>query len=191
MKVSTIAATFFVSTCLTSSLLGEVIEGIDIPKNQAVNGQTLQLNGAGVRTVTLAFIPIKAYVASFYSPSPLRSPEAVKASPGPLKFNFTFLQGASQGQVTDAWNAQFKTSVTAAYPTLGEDQSAFVAMFGPLKKGAVQTVQFVGDETQVLENGSLKGTIQGRSFQQAFLSMWFGSVPVMSSLKTDLLGGSS
>jgi len=191
MKVSKIAATLFVSTCLTSPILGEVIEGINIPKTRALNGQTLQLNGAGVRTVTLVFIPIKAYVASFYSPSPLRSPEAVQASTGPLQFNFTFLQGASQGQVTDAWNAQFKASVTATYSTLRDDQAAFVALFGSLKKGSIQTVQFVGDETQVLENGSLKGTIPGRSFQKAFLSMWFGSVPVMSSLKADLLGGSS
>lgn len=191
MKLSKIAATLLVSTCLTSPILAEVVAGIDIPNTQAVNGQTLQLNGAGVRTVTLAFIPIKAYVASFYSPSPLRSPEAVQASPGPLQFNFTFLQGASQGQVTDAWNAQFKASVTATYPTLGVDQAEFVAFFGALNKGAVQTVQFVGDATQILENGSLKGTIPGRAFQKAFLSMWFGSVPVMSSLKTDLLGGSS
>jgi len=191
MKLSKTGATFLVFTCLTSPISAEVVAGIDIPDTLSVSGQTLQLNGAGVRTVTFVFVPIKAYVASFYSPSPLRSSEAVQASPGPLQFNFTFLQGASQGQVTDAWNAQFKASVTVTYPTLGQDQAEFVAFFGALNKGTVHTVQFVGDETRILENGLMKGSIPGREFQRAFLSMWFGSVPVMSSLKTDLLGGSS
>lgn len=166
----------------------KVIEGVNVPAEKSVGGQTLQLNGAGVRTVTLAFIPIKAYVASFYAPGPLRSPDAVYASPGPLQLNFTFLQGASQGQVTDAWNAQFQASVTESYPTLQKDQAAFVKMFGPISKGATQTVEIVGNETKMFDSGVLKGSIAGKAFQKAFLSMWFGDNPVMPSLKAELLG---
>lgn len=164
------------------------IEGVSIPAQKTVSGTTLQLNGAGVRTVTLAFVPIKAYVASFYAPAPLRTANAVMASPGPLQFNFTFLQSVSQGQVTDAWNAQFKQSVTYSYPGLAKDQAAFVAMFGPLKKFGVETVVLDGDATQVFDGGTLKGSIAGRDFQKAFLSMWFGTNPVMPSLKNALLG---
>lgn len=164
------------------------IEGVSVPPQQTVAGTTLQLNGAGLRTVTLAFIPIKAYVASFYAPTALRSEAAVLGSDGPLLFNFTFLQGVSQGQVTDAWNSQFKASVTYTYPRLAADQKKFVGMFGPLKKGGVETVEIVGDETRVYDGGVLKGTISGRDFQKAFLSLWFGSQPVMPSLKKDLLG---
>lgn len=164
------------------------IQGVNVPATATVSGETLQLNGAGVRTVTLAFIPIKAYVASFYSPEPLRSEQAVNASSGPLQFNFTFLQAASQSQVTDAWNAQFKASVDQQYSGLADDQAKFVAMFGPLGKGDVQTVEIDGNTTRVLENGKVKGTLDGKDFQRAFLSMWFGSNPVMPSLKTDLLG---
>jgi hypothetical protein len=54
-----------------------------------------------------------------------------------------------------------------------------------------QTVEFVGTTTRVIENGQLKGTINGRDFQKAFLSLWFGSNPVMPSLKSALLGSSS
>jgi hypothetical protein len=164
------------------------IEGVKIPPQAVVSGQTLPRNGAGLRTVTLAFIPIKAYVASFFAPRPLRSFDAVLASPGPLQFNFIFLQGVSQKQVTDAWNAQFKQSATATYPGLAKDQAAFVSFFGPLKKGGVETVEIVGNETRAYDNGTLRGSIQGRNFQEAFLSLWFGSNPVQDSLKSDLLG---
>ncbi len=164
------------------------IEGVNVPATATVSGKTLQLNGAGVRTVKLAFIPIKAYVASFYSPAPLRSAQDVYSSSGPLQFNFTFLRGASQSQVTDAWNAQFKASVTQPYSGLADDQAKFVAMFGPLGQGDVETVEIDGNATRVLENGKVKGSVEGKEFQRAFLSMWFGSDPVLPSLKSDLLG---
>lgn len=164
------------------------LQGVDVPAQKAVAGQTLQLNGAGVRTVTLAFIPIKAYVAAFYAPAPLRSEQAVLASPGPLQFNFTFLQSVGQGQVTEAWNSQFQASASYTYPGLAADQAKFVAMFGPLKKGGVETVELVGTDTLVYDGGKLKGTIPGRDFQKAFLSLWFGSKPVMPELKAALLG---
>jgi hypothetical protein len=165
------------------------IEGVTVPAQKTVAGETLSLNGAGVRTVKLAFIPVKAYVASFYAPTALRSSADVTASPGPLQFNFTFLQSVNQGQVTDAWNAQFKASVTAPYPGLAADQAKFVGFFGPLKKGGVETVELVGTNTLVYDGGTLKGTIPGRDFQKAFLSLWFGSQPVQASLKDALLGG--
>ncbi len=183
---------FLTTVLCVASVLSPVraleIEGVSIPAQKTVSGTTLQLNGAGVRTVTLAFIPIKAYVASFYTPAPLRTANAVMASPGPLQFNFTFLQSVSQGQVTDAWNAQFQQSVTYSYAGLARDQAAFVAMFGPLKKFGVETVVLDGDQTQVFDGGTLKGSVAGRDFQKAFLSMWFGTNPVLPSLKNALLG---
>jgi len=181
---------FFVAVlALQSTGWAIVIEGVNVSAQKSVAGKPLQLNGAGVRTVTLAFIPIKAYVASFYSPEPLRTEDAVYASAGPLQLNFTFLQSASSNQVADAWNAQFKASVSKPYPGLDKDEAAFIKMFGPITKGATQTVEIDGDETRVYVDGVLKGTILGEQFQKAFLSMWFGSNPVLPSLKSDLLGG--
>lgn len=173
---------------LTPLAKAVTLEGVNVPAQMTVAGDNLALNGAGVRTVTLAFIPIKAYVAAFYAPASLTTERAVQASPGPFAFTFTFLQSVSQGQVTDAWNAQFKASATYQYAGLPADQAKFIGMFGPLKKGGVEMVEIVGNETRVYDGGTLKGAIQGRDFQKAFLSMWFGAQPVMPSLKKALLG---
>ncbi len=188
MKNICILPTILISLVLVTPSKALTIEGVNVPPQAVVSGQTLPLNGAGVRTVTLAFIPIKAYVASFYAPETVRSSEAVMASPGPLQFNFTFLQGVSQKQVTDAWTAQFKASATSTYSGLAKDQAAFISFFGALKKGGVETVEIDGNETRAYDNGALRGTIQGKNFQKAFLSLWFGSSPVQASLKSDLLG---
>jgi hypothetical protein len=164
------------------------IEGVTVPPQTTVEGQTLRLNGAGLRTVVLVVVPVKAYVASFYAPSPLRSEKAVLASPGPLLFNFTFLQGVGQGQVAQAWQAQFAQSNSYSYDGMDRDIASFIGLFGSIRPRGVQTVELTGTTTKVLENGTLKGTVQGRNFQRAFLSLWFGSKPVLPSLKAALLG---
>jgi hypothetical protein len=111
------------------------VEGVNVPQQKTVNGQALSLNGAGLRTVTLGFIPIKAYVASFYSPSPLKSEDAVLASPGPLQFTFTFLRAVSQNEVVQAWQNQIQASMTYTYSDLEKDRTAFLGMFGAITQG--------------------------------------------------------
>jgi hypothetical protein len=171
-----------------ASLPALEIQGVSVPPSAQVSGQALQLNGAGVRTVTLLMIPIKAYVAAFYSPVPLRSEASVMASSGPLQFDFIFLKSVSQSDVTKAWQSQFNASCSYSYDGFKKDRDAFVAMFGPLKSGGVEMVRLVGTNTLVYDSGVLKGTIAGREFQKAFLSLWFGSNPVAPSLKASLLG---
>jgi len=181
-------AALAILAAMTSHAFPLEIQGVNVPQTVSVDGETLSLNGAGLRTVSLAFIPIKVYVAAFHAPAPLKTPAAVMASPGPLQFNFTFLRAVNQSQVTQAWQDQMQTSVTYNYPGLDKDRAAFIGMFGPLAQGGVEMVQLVGTETRVFDSGKPKGSIQGRDFQKAFLSVWFGSNPAQPDLKTALLG---
>ena len=165
-----------------------VIDGIDVPRKMNVSGETLQLNGAGIRTVKIALIPVKAYVAAFYTPEPLRSEKAVLASAGPFVFDFKFLGGVSKKKVNKAWAAQFKESCTHRYAGYEKDLDKFVKLFGSLEKGEIQRIVIEGGATRAYEGDILKGSIDGRGFQEAFLSLWFGKKPVMASLQTELLG---
>jgi len=173
----------------SDTIQAKEIEGVKIPSERVVSGRRLYLNGAGLRSFVFLGVPVKVYVASFYSASPLRSGRAVMALPGPMQMNFTFLQSVGKAQVAAAWRAQFDASASFTYPQLSADKAAFVAMFGALKKGGVQTVEFDGETARVYDDGVFKGTIRGRDFQRAFLSIWFGSRPVTRELKQDLLGG--
>lgn len=172
----------------SSPLFSLTIEGVNVPVQTQINGQSLPLNGAGVRTVKLFVIPIKAYVAAFYSPTRLATWDALLASPGPLELTFTFLQSVGKAQVTESWQAQMQSSMTYKYPGLENDRQKFVSMFGAITKGDQQMLQFVGSNTLVYDKGCLKGTIAGRNFQKALLSVWFGSNPVTPELKNSLLG---
>ena len=164
------------------------IQGVSVPSTAQVGGATLQLNGAGLRTFTLLMIPIKIYVASFYTPLALRTASAAMNAAGPLQFDFTFLRAVGQSDVAKAWTSQFAQSVSYTYPGYARDRDAFIAMFGPLQNLGVEQVRFVGTNTLVYDSGKLKGTVPGRDFQKSFLSLWFGSNPVAPDLKSALLG---
>jgi len=164
------------------------IQGVKVPPSVDFNAQTLPLNGAGLRTFSFLMVPIKIYVAAFYAPGPLRTEQAVLGSPGPLEFTFTFLRAVDASDVAKAWSSQFAASNTHSYAGFEKDLAAFVGMFGALQTGGVQTVRFIGTDTRILDQGVPKGSIAGRDFQLAFLSLWFGSDPVSPDLKSSLLG---
>lgn len=164
------------------------IQGVSVPPSATVAGESLRLNGAGLRTFTLLMVPIRIYVASLYTPSAIRSAAAMMASSGPMQFDFTFLRGVGQSDVTKAWTTQFAQSVGYTYPGYARDRDAFIAMFGPLRNLGVEQVQFLGTNTVVIDQGTRKGVIPGRDFQKAFLSLWFGTNPVAPDLKESLLG---
>lgn len=115
------------------------------------------------------------------------------ASLGPLLFEFTFLRSVGQSKVRLAWQKQLEWSIPAEfqdYPGFAADAKQFTSMFGPMASYGSVTVQFVGNgETLILDQGQLKGSIQGENFQRAFLSMWFGAKAVQEDLKEALLAG--
>ena len=167
------------------------IEGVEIPESVKVEGKTLHLNGAGMRTISPLGVPVNLYVASFYTPEPIRNEKAALAAEAPLQFNFTFLQGVNKTLISQAWRAQFSHSVTETYPGYEHDKDTFLQLLGNLDKNGRDTVEFVGDETRVLDSGRLMGVVHGRNFQKAYLSLLFGPKPASRRLKPELLGLSS
>jgi hypothetical protein len=161
--------------------------------NRLVDGVTLQRNGQGVRLISFLGMNIKIYVAGFYSPSPLISAEQVlECRDCPMQLDFTFLRDVSQSKMTYAWKSQLEYSVTYSnYDGYERDRDAFIAMFGPIPNGGTESVQLVGEDTLVVDQGVYKGRITGRNFQMAFLSMWFGDKAVSDDLKAGLLSGLS
>jgi Chalcone isomerase-like len=161
------------------------IAGVTVAPSQTVDGIELQLNGSGLRTVTM--LHVKAYVAAFYAPKALRTWEDVNASSGPLRFDFTFVRAFDKKDVTKAWTLQFRESASYTYPTLGKDVAQLTQFFGAIRKNGVETIEMLGDKTRITDDGVFRGEIVGKDFQKAFLSLWFGSNPV-PKMKTALLG---
>lgn len=206
---STALLLFFLSSLLImkKSEGRHVLEGIELPLNKtltyvdnssspdAPHHVLLRLNGAGVRSIYMLGWAFKVYVAGFYTSIPLDSAESVFAAldecdtHSNMQLDFIFLRSIDQGRVTDAWKQQLAHSVDYTYPGYEQDRDFFIACFGQIKNGGTETVQLLANGTTVLIDQAVhQGVIDGRDFQKAFLSMWFGAKAVAADLKAGLLG---
>jgi Chalcone isomerase-like len=186
------------------------LEGIDLQHFKTIQGHRAFLNGAGTRAIRFMGMNFKVYVAALYAVQHVDTAEAIME-----RFNhnqtidnndnndniddsdddeclyqmdFTFLRSVGQSKVTQAWSEQLEYSVTHTYDGYEKDRDAFIAMFGPIQNGGTETVQLIGHDTVVYDQGEYKGVIKGRDFQKAFLSVWFGENSVAADLKAGLLG---
>jgi Chalcone isomerase-like len=196
-----------------------IVEGIALPPARVLadDGMPLYRNGHGIRSIPFFGMNIKVYVAHLYSRKPLNEDDAlalidqhpkVTAAPSgispnhnttrethhhhnPLHFDFTFLRHVGQSRVVSAWTQQLEYSVTHRYEGYEQDRDRFIQLFstGHIDNGGTQTVQLVGEETRLIDQGQHKGTIEGRDFQKSFLSMWVGPKAVAEDLKRNLFQG--
>jgi Chalcone isomerase-like len=192
---------FLLSSLMTeSSEARHVLEGIHLPFEKTLSSSSavvntphqLRFNGAGVRSIHMFGWEFKVYVAGFYTSTPLDSAESVFEAlddGNHMLFDFTFLRSVNQGRVTDAWKQQLEHSVEYTYPAYQNDRDFFIERFGPIEHGGTETIQLLADgRTIIIDQGVQKGVIEGRDFQKAFLSMWFGAKAVAPELKAGLLG---
>lgn len=169
-------------------------EKVELPSVKLVDGVPLKKNGHGIRSINFFGWNIDVYVAKLYSAVPLLSEEDVLDSHGknhPMQLDFTFLRDVDKGRVVSAWTQQLDYSVSYKYEGYETDRATFIEMLSSkIANGGTQTVQLIGENTVIVDQGVHKGHIQGRHFQRAFLSMWFGAQAVAEELKKNLLSGS-
>jgi len=173
--------------CLPLQLQAAEVAGVNLPDSVEVNGKTLQLNGAGVRSKFFFDI----YVAALYVAEKTHNPKTVIRQQSLRRVNMTFIYSAvEQKKITDGWVRGFeKNNSKAEMAELADRLARFNSFFTTCHSG--DTVLFDFDEdgrTRVLFNGGEKGIIDGADFQQALLKVWFEGYPADDDLKEGMLG---
>lgn len=164
------------------------VEGVQVLDKVEVGGQTLQLNGAGVRTKFFFDI----YVGALYLAHPSSQAEVVLASPSPARVSMDILYSAvDKEKLIKGWHAGFKKSQSkASFAVLKNRLDAFNAMFPDTSKGDHLYFDFLTNgETRVVIKGQQVGSIKGLDFQQALLAVWLGNKPADNDLKQAMLKG--
>ncbi len=163
------------------------IESVTLPDTIQLQGKTLQLNGAGIRTKFFFDI----YVGGLYLEQHASSAKAVLADHGVKRVTMNFLYGkVGREKLTDGWEEGFeKNQSHKQMQALNERLGQFNALFTDARRGDSVVFDFLGDgSTHVSFNGSEKGVINGVDFQQALLAVWLGKKPADSDLKDAMLG---
>ncbi|MCL1139675.1 chalcone isomerase family protein [Shewanella pneumatophori] len=174
------------SVLLSSSLQAKEVSGIQLDDSITVEGQTLVLNGAGVRSKFF----IDLYVGSLYVPANLNTAQAALESPSvAVRLNIT------SGMITadkmkDAINEGFDDATDGNTTQIAAKIEQFMGLFSA---EIVEGDQFtlLADKTTgvtAYKNGQAQATIAGEDFRQAVLKIWLGNEPAQDSLKEAMLG---
>jgi hypothetical protein len=183
--------------CLFCSLSGNnviaaTVDGVKIPETivQADTGRKLLLNGAGIRSKFIFSI----YIGALYLPVKMHDVPAILKADVPNRVLMHCLyHEIEKAKLVDAWNEGFNSNLNQQQrKDLHGSIAQFNGMFPALNRGDVVLLDYIpGKGTRLSFNGRILGTVEGRDFNKALLSIWLGEHPADTDLKAAMLGTES
>jgi hypothetical protein len=162
------------------------VAGVEFPDTIDVAGQTLRLNGAGVRK---KFV-FQVYAGGLYLAEPSSDADAIVRADAPKRVRMVFLRDVSRSQIMDAYREGFREN------SAGPERDALVAKLAriepavrDMRKGGEMFVTYEpGKGTTVAAAGGEPATVEGKDFADAMFRNWLGPKPADGNLKKSLLG---
>jgi long-chain acyl-CoA synthetase len=176
--------------CLAAPALAVDVAGVTLADDVSVGGQTLVLNGAGVRSKWL----FKIYVGSLYLPERADDLAGVLAG-HPRRIQMNLLRELTADQLVGALLGGLRDNNTpaelAAVKAPTEELVRILTRFreANAKEHDVLTMDFVDGGTRFAVNGETRGVVSGEAFNNALTRIWLGQRPAQRELKKAMLGG--
>jgi hypothetical protein len=162
------------------------VAGVAVPPTLQVGGQTLQLNGAGLRSKVF----IQVYVGALYLERRSSDAAAILAAEAPWAVTLVFRRDVGHDKILEAFVAAFEHNSPGQLEVLKPQLEIFHAVLRDLKEGEALSLHYLpGAGTTLRVPGGGSALVPGRSFGEAVLRTWLGEHPTDASLKAALLGG--
>jgi len=174
----------FASLLLLSQLaFGGSLAGVTMPDNVTVGGESLTLNGMGLREKY--FIDI--YVGGLYVKSKSTDGASIINAEEPKRIHMHFIYSSVPAdKMNETWDGGFAGNGGGDAAKVGKLKSWMT----DLTTGDEIILDYVpGKGTTVSVKGVEKGTIEGSDFMKALFSVYLGDSPPTSKLKRGMLGG--
>ncbi len=167
------------------------IAGASLPDTYPLAGQTLALNGIGIRTLTI--FHVKVYVAGLYLPQKSQDARAILASPGPKVVLLQFLHAASKADIEKQYReGEAKNCGHGECPPADKgDYERLIAMTPGAAVGDTLTYVCTQRGLRVLFNNKQVGEIANADLAMRILAGFIGSNPPSEDLKASLLGAAA
>jgi hypothetical protein len=177
-----------VSCWLASSAIGATLAGASLPDTYNLNGQTLILNGLGLRTLTI--FNIRAYIAGLYLPRPNHDAQQILTSSEPRIIVLKFLRGASKARIEKQYRAGEAQNCGqgGCAPSDEADFERLVAAAPAVQRGDTSTYVFTATGVRVFANDQLIGDFANKDLAYHLLAGFIGSHPPSQQLRSQLLG---
>lgn len=157
------------------------------PDTFPAEGQTLRINGAGVRVF---FHIVDGYATALYVAQPAHTPEAVIDGPNPKVIYTEFLHSASLSQIRSEYNDIHESYCAheTCNPTDEASYKEFVAHLQPAASGQTQTILITDRGVTVSRNNQPVVTIDNPSFGKDLVRSLVGPASPTAAYRNGLLG---
>lgn len=172
---------------ISLSVQAREVAGVDVPEQASVAGETLVLNGAGIRKKFF----IKVYVGGLYLPEKTDDAKQAITMPGGRRVTMQFIYDEVEAEkLVNGWEEGFSSNETAqSLAGLRTRLDRFNGFFDTMRSGDQVIFDYApGSGMEVIVKGISKGTIEGEDFMQALLRVWLGDRPADKGLKSGMLG---
>ena len=167
------------------------VSGYSLPDTFPLAGQTLALNGLGIRTLTI--LRVKVYVAGLYLAQKSRDARAILASPGPKVILLQFLHTASKADIEKQYReGEAKNCGHGECPPADQgDYERLIALTPGAAVGDTLTYVCTQRGLRVLFNSKQVGEIANADLAMRVLAGFIGNSPPSEELKANLLGAAA
>ena len=163
------------------------LAGVNLPDKAEVKGQSLVLNGMGLRKK----LWIKVYVGGLYLAQKEKAAAKVLAADEPRRMVMHFTYSVNKEQMCDAWKEGLEQNTPKAPADVKKAFTTLCTWMEPIPDGHELILTYVpGEGTTVEVNGKSKGTLPGKATADAILATWIGPDPAPGKdFKKAVLGG--
>ncbi len=173
---------------LVPPAMAATLDGVVLPDSYPAGGQTLKLNGIGVRTLTI--FSVKIYVAGLYLAAPSHDPQQIMASSTPKVLLLKFTHAGSKADIEKEYRAGEATNCGSGGCNRADegDFERLVSLAPAVAVGDTSTYIFTSKGFRVLANNRVLGDFTNVDLGQRILAGFIGDHPPSAELKNALLG---
>ncbi len=159
------------------------LAGVTLPDAATAGGQSLVLNGLGLREK----LWVDVYVGGLYLTNKSSDAAQIIAQDAPRRIVMHFIyKEVTADQLNETWVEGFAKQSGF---TLGDRVDRLCSMMETVRAGDEIVLEYVpGVGTTVYIRGIKKGTVEGADFAKALTSVFIGASPPTSVLKQGMLG---
>lgn len=163
------------------------VEGEEVKTSLKLAGESLKLNGAGIREKYW----IDLYVGALYTSSKESNAQKLIQADAPMCLQLRIVSGLIDSEtMVEAVEEGFEKATKGNTIGLRAKIDAFKKAFSePIENQDTYHILYVPNKgTRIYKNKSLKQTIDGLDFKQALFAIWLGEDPADEDLKEGMLG---
>lgn len=181
-------ALFLACLWLPAAAQAATLSGATLPDTYVADGQTLVLNGVGLRTLTI--FRVKAYIAGLYLQRPSHDAQQILASPGIKVIVLKFLHSGSKEQIEKQFReGEAKNCGEGGCAKSDEaDFEKLVAAAPAVEVGDTSTYIFTPKRVRVLANNRVIADFANADLSYHLLAGFIGPRPPSEDLRDRMLG---